>query len=123
MQAFAELTDLVRSDPYLRPHFRFYLREVRVVAYAQFLESYKSVTLASMAAAFGVSPEFMDNELADFIVAGRLAAKIDKVSGVVETNRCASGHGFFVFVEARFNETHLQNTKLCSVLVFCVHKG
>ena len=112
----------------------------------QFLESYKSVTLGAMAAAFGGSPAFLDAELvgaacrlpplraclhahglpaaafracgpgggcrggmeagpprscpsaacpppaptrpqADFIVAGRLAAKIDKVAGVVETNR------------------------------------
>jgi 26S proteasome regulatory subunit N7 len=45
------------------------------------------VTLASMAATFGVSPDFLDAELADFIVAGRLPAKIDKVAGVVETNR------------------------------------
>ena len=45
----------------------------------QFLESYKSVTLGSMAAAFGVSVDFMDRELVDFIVAGRLPAKIDKV--------------------------------------------
>lgn len=29
----------------------------------QFLESYKSVTLASMAATFGVSPDFLDAEL------------------------------------------------------------
>ena len=46
---------------------------------AQFLESYKSVTLASMARAFGVSAGFLDRELVDFIVAGRLPAKIDKV--------------------------------------------
>lgn len=46
---------------------------------AQFLESYKSVTLASMARAFGVSLGFIDRELVDFIVAGRLPAKIDKV--------------------------------------------
>ncbi|PRW60726.1 26S proteasome non-ATPase regulatory subunit 6-like protein [Chlorella sorokiniana] len=86
-QAFAGLTDAIRADEYLHPHFRFYMREVRAVAYAQFLESYKSVTLASMAATFGVSPDFLDAELADFIVAGRLPAKIDKVAGVVETNR------------------------------------
>ena len=60
----------------------------------QFLESYKSVMLASMAGAFGVSAEFMDAELADFIVAGRLTAKIDKVAGVIETNRRAH-----IFVE------------------------
>ncbi len=40
-----------------------------------------------MAASFGVSPAFLDAELADFIVAGRLPAQIDKVAGVVETNR------------------------------------
>lgn len=53
----------------------------------QFLDSYKSVTLQSMAESFGVSVDFIDGELADFIVSGRLTAKIDKVAGVVETNR------------------------------------
>lgn len=52
--------DLVRTDMYLAPHFRYYMREARLVAYAQFLESYKSVTLDSMAAAFDVSPHFLD---------------------------------------------------------------
>jgi len=56
----------------------------------QFLESYKSVRLEAMAAAFGVSSDFMDSELAAFIAAGRLPAKIDKVAGVVETSRCAA---------------------------------
>ena len=55
---------------------------------SQFLESYKSVTLDSMAQSFGVTPEFIDRELVDFIVAGRLTAKIDKVAGVIETYRC-----------------------------------
>ena len=49
-----------------------------IVPTLQFLEAYKSVTLESMAAAFGVSPAFMDAELAEFIVAGRVSAKIDK---------------------------------------------
>ena len=35
MQAFAGLTDAIRADEYLHPHFRFYMREVRAVAYAQ----------------------------------------------------------------------------------------
>ena len=34
-QAFAGLTEAVRADPYLHPHFRYYMREVRAVAYAQ----------------------------------------------------------------------------------------
>ena len=59
-QAFAGLMDFVRRDMYLAPHFRWYMREARLVAYAQFLESYKSVTLGSMAAAFDVAPRFLD---------------------------------------------------------------
>ncbi len=43
-----------------------------------------------MAASFGVSTDFLDRELAEFIVAGRLTAKIDKVAGIIETNRWAS---------------------------------
>ena len=54
----------------------------------QFLESYKSVTVDSMAQSFGVRSDFIDRELVDLIAAGRLTAKIDKVAGVIETNRC-----------------------------------
>ena len=35
LQAFAGLTEAVRADPYLHPHFRYYMREVRAEAYAQ----------------------------------------------------------------------------------------
>lgn len=56
----APLTDDVRRDRYLNPHYHYYMREVRVVAYTQFLESYKSVTLDAMAEAFGVSVPFLD---------------------------------------------------------------
>lgn len=142
-QALAGLSDDIRADPFLHPHFRHYLREVRGVAYAQvragqhtrgarrgvrrgpawsgregagawgaassgasllqslgacrrpssshpppahlasppptycsltahlptpqFLESYKSVTLGAMAAAFGVSPAFLDAELVGWL--------------------------------------------------------
>ena len=44
----------------LNPHARFYVREVRILAYAQLLESYRSLTLESMGLAFGVSVEFID---------------------------------------------------------------
>ncbi len=87
MSAFPAVAEQVRADMFLHSHFRYFLREARVVAYAQFLESYKSVTLQVMAAAFGVSPAFLDGELSDFIAAGRLNCKIDKVGGVLETNR------------------------------------
>ncbi|KAF5952146.1 hypothetical protein HYC85_010090 [Camellia sinensis] len=64
-----------------------YMREVRTVVYSQFLESYKSVTIEAMAKAFGVTVEFIDLELSRFIAAGKLHCKIDKVAGVLETNR------------------------------------
>ena len=60
-------------------HTHTHVQQVRVVAYTQFLESYKSVALASMAAAFNVRDEFLDNEVAELIVAGRINARIDKV--------------------------------------------
>ena len=40
-----------------------------------------------MAQAFGVSVEFMDRELSELISSRRLVCKIDKVAGVVESQR------------------------------------
>jgi len=87
MKAFASVSDQIRNDMYLYPHMRYFMREIRVVAYNQFLESYKSVTMQSMATQFGVSIDFLDRELSSFIAAGRLNCKIDKVAGIIETNR------------------------------------
>ncbi|KAL4584823.1 hypothetical protein LXL04_009433 [Taraxacum kok-saghyz] len=85
--AFAGITEHIKLDRYLHPHFRFYMREIRTVVYSQFLESYKSVTIEAMAKAFGVTVDFIDLELSRFIAAGKLHCKIDKVAGVLETNR------------------------------------
>ena len=40
-----------------------------------------------MAAAFDVGVPFLDQEVSDFIVAGRLGAQIDKVAGIIESKR------------------------------------
>lgn len=56
----AGLADSIKLDRYLHPHFRYYMREVRVVVYSQFLEPYKSVTIEAMAKAFGVNVDFID---------------------------------------------------------------
>ncbi len=56
----AGLTEQIKLDRYLQPHFRYYMREVRTVVYSQFLESYKSVTMEAMASAFGVTVDFID---------------------------------------------------------------
>jgi len=75
------------------PHYKYYVREVKIKAYAQLLESYRSLTLTYMADAFGVTEEYIDSELCRFIAGGRLHAKIDKVGGIVVTNRpdCKNG--------------------------------
>jgi len=86
-RALSAMTPRMDRSIYLAPHVKFYLRELRVVAYTQFLASYKAASLHAMAQAFGVSAQFMDDELFRFISAGRIHAKIDKVSSVIDTNR------------------------------------
>jgi PCI domain len=67
------------SDRYFAQHSQYLVKELRILAYTQFLDAYKSVVLSSMAAVFGVTVPFMDAELSRFIAAGRLNAQIDKV--------------------------------------------
>ena len=86
-EAMLSILPGVCSDMYLGPHATYLTREYRVLAYAQFLEAYKSVTLSAMAQSFGMSTELLDSELSRFIAAGRLNAKIDKVGDVVQTIR------------------------------------
>ena len=85
--ALVDVYPAVARNRYAAPHAPYLLRELRIAAYAQFLQSYKSVTVAGMARAFGVTPPFLDAELARFIAAGRLPAKVDAVNGAVETTR------------------------------------
>jgi len=63
---------------------------MRVKAYSQLLESYSSLTLERMCRSFDVSEAFIDQDLSKFIASGRLSCTIDKVSGVVATNKLAS---------------------------------
>lgn len=34
-QSFVEVVDTMKLDPYLQPHIRYYMREIRVVVYSQ----------------------------------------------------------------------------------------
>ena len=58
-KAALEQTHL-KSNRILAPHTRFYVREMRILAYNQLLESYRSLTLDSLARSFGVSVGFVD---------------------------------------------------------------
>lgn len=53
----------------LSPHARYYVREMRILAYAQILESYRSLTLNSLASSFGVSVDFVDRWVTVFSTA------------------------------------------------------
>jgi len=86
-EAFTSIIELIDKDKYLSLHKKYFMREMRVVVYHQFLESYKTVTLDNMAKSFGVSVGFIDKELSEFIAAKKLHCKIDKISGIVESEK------------------------------------
>lgn len=86
-EALPDALDIISEDRFLSTHKNYIGRELRVVAYSQFLASYQSVTIDAMCHNFGVGKEFMDKELSRFIAAGRLNCKIDMVGGVIETTR------------------------------------
>ncbi|KAK7545995.1 26S proteasome subunit RPN7-domain-containing protein [Phyllosticta citricarpa] len=75
------------SDRYLYEHRRWYVREMRLRGYQQLLQSYRVVGLQSMANDFGVSVDFLDRDLAKFIAADRVPCTVDRVRGIIETNR------------------------------------
>ena len=56
----AETEEVMKYDRLLSAHYRYYVREMRIVAYSQLLESYSSLTLEYMANAFGVTIQFVD---------------------------------------------------------------
>jgi 26S proteasome regulatory subunit N7 len=99
------------QDRYLHEHKNWFIREMRLRAYQQLLQSYRVVGLESMASQFGVTVDFLDRfvyhsscnrgppksritntcsrDLAKFVAGGRIPCTIDRVTGkgVIETNR------------------------------------
>lgn len=87
--------ELLKKDYLFNHHCRYYVREMKILAYSQLLESYRSLTLDYMAAKFGVSVDYIEKDLSNFIASGRLNCKIDKVGGIVETSRPNLKNGQF----------------------------
>ena len=56
----AQVEDQMKFDRFLAPHYRYYTREMRIIAYTQLLESYRSLALDYMANTFGVTVDFID---------------------------------------------------------------
>ncbi|KAF8185007.1 proteasome 26S subunit [Mycena galopus ATCC 62051] len=115
--ALAELeqTHLLPSR-ILAPHTRYYVREMRILAYSQLLESYRSLTLESLSGAFGVSVDFIDNEISRFIAAGRLHCTIDKVHGTVDTTRPLKKNAQYETVVKQGDILLNEVQRLCKVL-------
>ncbi|TPX41656.1 hypothetical protein SeMB42_g05478 [Synchytrium endobioticum] len=86
-RSLAAIEQDLKLDRWISAHYQYYVREMQIIAYSQLLESYRSVTISSVADHFGVSEDFIDRQLSSFIASGRLNAVIDKVAGIVETNR------------------------------------
>lgn len=78
---------LLVGNKYLHQHAQYFLRELRCKAYGQLLESYKSLSTKSMAQSFNISEDFLDQDLCRFIPTKKLNCTIDKVNGIIETNR------------------------------------
>ena len=89
-QVVARLTGMGSSNADALAH-----TQARIVAYTQYLESYHTVELSSMAATFGVGAAFLDSELSELVACGRLSCKIDKVKGVVCSNRPDSKNALY----------------------------
>ncbi|EOD49252.1 putative proteasome regulatory particle subunit protein [Neofusicoccum parvum UCRNP2] len=75
------------KDRYLYEHRGWFVREMRLRGYQQLLQSYRVVGLQSMANDFGVSVDFLDKDLSKFIAADRVPCTVDRVRGIIETNR------------------------------------
>ncbi|KZZ88305.1 proteasome regulatory particle subunit [Ascosphaera apis ARSEF 7405] len=87
-QSLAAVEDsFLKVDRYLFEHRAWFVREMRLRGYTQLLQSYRVVGLQSMADAFGVSVDYLDRDLAKFIASDRIACTIDRVNGIIETNR------------------------------------
>nr|XP_033342508.1 26S proteasome non-ATPase regulatory subunit 6-like [Megalopta genalis] len=75
----------LKANPLLHPHYRYYVREMRVKAYSQLLQAYRTINLDRMATEFGVTEEYVEQEVARFIANGKLHCKIDKMAGTIVT--------------------------------------
>lgn len=84
--ALAEVESKLLCDIWFSKHLSYLIKELRVRAYTQFLEPYQALQISAMASAFGVTEQFIEDEIRRFIFSRKLNAKIDRVSGTIHTN-------------------------------------
>lgn len=83
---FSRLCDveiIIRDNMLLHKHKNAYIREMKVKAYDQLLSTYISVKISYMANQFGVSTDYIENEVSKLIASKQLNYKIDKVNDTI----------------------------------------
>lgn len=58
--SLVKVIDMIDQDKNIAIHKKYIIKEMRVMIYTLFLESYKTVTLECMASEFGISTTFLD---------------------------------------------------------------
>jgi 26S proteasome regulatory subunit N7 len=59
-KSLAYVEQFMKIDRYFDSHHSYYIKELRIIAYNQLLESYSSLAITYMAEAFGVTSAFID---------------------------------------------------------------
>lgn len=77
-----------QNDIFIGEKIYFFMNEIKIRSYNQLLESYSSIGLESMALAFGVSEEYLEEDLSKFLVNERMKCVIDKVDKMVLVREC-----------------------------------
>jgi len=91
MKSLAWVETQICTDPVFYPHYHHYVREMRIKAYVQLLRAYRSLSLNNIATTFGLTRDYIEDEISRFTAAGRLQCRIDAVNGCVVTGAGSGG--------------------------------
>lgn len=83
---FLRLSDievLMKKDMLLNDHYKLYIREMKAKAYDQLMSTYNSVKISYVADQFGVSEDYIENEVSRLIASKKLNYRIDKVNQII----------------------------------------
>ncbi|MES1903856.1 MAG: 26S proteasome non-ATPase regulatory subunit 6 [Paramarteilia canceri] len=81
----AQIEQELKKSLFMGCVYYIYIDQIRAVAYSQLLESYSSISLDFMADTFGVTPEFIDEEVSYYISKNMISCQIDKLSRTINT--------------------------------------
>lgn len=87
-----EFSNFIEKDVFLSEYKEFFVKEMLFKSYSQFLLSYQSVDLVKMAQIFGVRPEFIEEDIRNFIFLKRINCEIDKLDNMIIINDINSGY-------------------------------